>query len=68
MKKLLSTAALCAVLVPVSVSAVDVKIKGQINKSIMFSDDGRNGDFTFVDNNLSKSNSLFRVKRFWTMA
>ena len=58
-KKALTLAVSGVVGAPMSTQAIEVSISGQVNRAIMWADDGRQNDVFFVDN--TASNSRFRL-------
>lgn len=62
MKKLLATTAIIAAagFVAFDAAAVDVELYGQVNKGVMFFDDGQNTEFNVVDND--RASTRFGMK------
>jgi len=58
-KKALAVAISSALAMPMAAQAVSFSVSGQVNKAIMFADDGADSEITFVDN--TASNSRFRL-------
>ena len=58
-KKALAVAISSALAVPMAAQAVSFNISGQVNRAIMFSDDGVASDIHFTDN--TASNTRFRI-------
>ena len=58
-KKVLAVAISGVVGAPMSTQAIEVSISGQVNRAIMWADDGRQNDVFFVDH--TKYNSRFRL-------
>jgi predicted porin len=58
-KKAIAVAISSALAVPMAAQAVSFDVSGQVNKAIMFADDGVASDISFVDN--TASNSRFRL-------
>ena len=58
-KKALAVAISGAVAAPMAAQAIDVNVSGQVNRAIMWADDGKQNDVFFVDN--TASNSRFRL-------
>ena len=58
-KKAIAVAISSALAVPMAAHAVSFNVSGQVNKAIMFADDGVASDIFFVDN--TASNSRFRL-------
>jgi predicted porin len=58
-KKALAVAISGAVAAPMAAQAIDVNVSGQVNRAIMWADDGKQTDVFFVDN--TASNSRFRL-------
>jgi len=58
-KKALAVAISSALAMPMAAQAVSFNVSGQVNKAVMFADDGADSDIYFVDN--TASNSRFRL-------
>jgi predicted porin len=58
-KKALAVAISSALAVPMAAQAVSFNLSGQVNRAIMFADDGEASDIFFVDN--TASNTRFRL-------
>ncbi len=59
-KKLLAIAVSSALVVPMAAHAVKYKLSGQVNRAIVFADNGDRSDVQFIDN--GASNSRWRMK------
>ena len=59
-KKALAVAISGALAAPMATQAIDVDLSGEINRAIMWADDGRQSDVFFVDN--TAWNSRFRIR------
>ena len=58
-KKTLAIAIASALAVPMAAQAVNVKLSGQVNRAIMFADDGEASDILHVDNDNSSTRFRF---------
>ena len=58
-KKAIAVAISSALAVPMAAHAVSFNVSGQVNKAIMFADDGAASDIFFVDNTASNSRVRF---------